>query len=182
MTHSKLRSMAECAIFAAILCMLSPVGIKIGPVPITLASFAVMLCGVVLDWKRALISVFVYLALGLFLPVFSGGHTGVTALPGPTGGYIWSFLLMIPIIRGFAGAPVRHRATLYLTAFIGCAVATALCYLCGTLQYAALSGKTISEVIAVCVLPFIVPDMIKAVVASVLGVTVREILKTAGLL
>ncbi len=182
MRHSKLRFMVECAVFAAVLCALSPVAVPMGPIPFTLQVFAVLLCGVVLPWRQALVSVLVYLALGLFLPIFSGGNTGLTALPGLTGGYIWSFVLMIPVIRGLAGAPLRHKGLAIPVAFAGCLLAIALCYLCGTLQFSLLSGRTFAQSLAVCVIPFIWMDLLKAVAASVLGVSLRQVLQKSGLL
>ena len=78
--------MLICAIFAALLCICSPISIPIGAIPISLLLFAVLLCALVLPWRLSTLSVLIFLLLGLWLPVFSGGHTGITALPGPTGG------------------------------------------------------------------------------------------------
>ena len=95
----KLRTMLPCAIFAAILCIVSPLSVPIGAVPLTLMLFGVMLCAVVLPWQQSGLSVLLFLLLSLCgLPVFSGGNSGITALPGPTGGYIWSLLLVTPRI------------------------------------------------------------------------------------
>ena len=100
MKHTKIQKLTTCAVFAAILCLLSPIALPLGgPVPFALQIFGVMLCAVTLDWATGQISVLVYLLLGLFLPIFSGGNTGLSASPGPTGGYIWSYLLMVPVIH-----------------------------------------------------------------------------------
>ena len=60
------------ALMTAVLSVLSPLSIPIGPVPVTLATFAVCLTVTVLGGKRGTISYLVYLLLGLVgLPIFS---------------------------------------------------------------------------------------------------------------
>ena len=182
MTHEKLLRMTSAAIFAAILCVLSPIAIPLsGPIPFAMQIFAVMLCAVTLDWAGAQLSVLVYLLIGLFLPLFSGGNTGVTALPGPTGGYIWSYLLMVPVIRCFRAIAIRGRWAEYALAFAGCLLSIALCYSCGTAQFALVTGRTFAEALAVCVVPFIGFDLLKAAAASVLGVTLAHRLLKNGI-
>ncbi len=181
-THQALTRMCVCAVFAAMLCVICPIAIPIGPIPITLSVFAVMLCGVVLDLPYALGAIVVYLVLGLFLPVFSGGKTGLAAFPGPTGGYIWSYLLMIPVIRGLLSFHRRGQLSEYLLAFFGCVAATGVCYLCGTVQFSLLSGRSFGESVAVCVTPFIGFDLLKALTAATLGVPLRQLLRSMRLI
>lgn len=169
--------MLRCALFAALLCVCSPIAIYIGPIPLTLQTFAVLLCAVSLPGKEAFVSVLVYLLLSLCgLPLFSGGHSGITALPGPTGGYIWSFLLMIPTVWALVRLHVKHRALEYLCAFAGCLAALLVCYACGTLQYSLLAGVGYAQALSVCVLPFLLPDLIKALAASILGTLTKRLL------
>lgn len=178
MTHEKLLRMTTAAIFAAILCVLSPIAIPLsGPIPFAMQIFAVMLCAVTLDWGTAQLAVLVYLGLGLFLPIFSGGNTGLSAIPGPTGGYIWSYLLMVPVIALFRRIPVKKRGLEYLLAFGGCVAGMALCYLCGTVQFSLVSGNSFGKSLSVCVVPFIGFDLLKAAAAAVLGVEMRHILR-----
>ena len=174
--------MGICAVFAAILCICSPVAIPIGPIPITLSVFAVMLCAVVLPWQYATGAILVYLVLGLFLPVFSGGNTGLAAFPGPTGGYIWSYLLMVPVIRSVISLPLRGKLSAYLLAFAGCTASLLVCYACGTLQFSLLTGRSFGESVAVCVIPFIGFDLLKAAAAAALGVCLRNLLRRMRLL
>lgn len=181
MKHTKTEKLTTCSVFAAVLCLLSPVALPVGgPVPFALQIFGVMLCAVTLDWGIAQISVLVYLLLGLFLPIFSGGNTGLTAIPGPTGGYIWSYLLMVPVIRLFRVLPVRRRWAEYALALVGCVLATGICYLCGTAQFSLVTENSFAASLSVCVVPFIWFDLVKAAVAAVLGVELRRILGKSG--
>lgn len=179
-SHAYLVRLILCALFAAVLCICSSLSIPVGPIPFSMGIFAVMLCAVVLDWKSALAAVFVYLALGLFLPIFSGGRTGVAAIPGPTGGYIWSYLLMVPLI-GWIGGRSRRMPGALLTSALGCAAAILVCYLCGTVQYSLFAGVSLQKALAVCVIPFVPYDLLKALIASLLGVSLRRILNRMGL-
>lgn len=171
----KTKTITECAIFTALLCIFSPISFPVGPVPITLALFAVMLAAVVLGVKKGVASVITYILLGAIgLPVFSGAHGGVQVLLGPTGGYLWSYVLLAAIAGAFSGIKSDVRPFNFIFAFIGCVVGTAVCYICGTLQYMVLSGKNFTDLLAVCVYPFIPLDLVKAVCATLLGVSVRN--------
>ena len=78
---SKTLFLTRAALLAAVLCILAPISIPIGPVPITLGVFAVMLAGTILNWKEAGAAVLVYLLLGVIgLPVFSSGKSGPAVL------------------------------------------------------------------------------------------------------
>jgi biotin transport system substrate-specific component len=73
------------------------------PVPITGQTFAVLLVGGALGLRRGFLAVALYLALGLFLPFYAGGASGLdtyvtraaggTLIYGATGGYLLGFLL-----------------------------------------------------------------------------------------
>lgn len=64
------------------------------PVPVTGQTFAVLLVGAVLGRWRGTAAVLAYLAEGAAgLPVFAGGLSGPAVLVGPTGGYLFGFVL-----------------------------------------------------------------------------------------
>jgi biotin transport system substrate-specific component len=91
----KIRNMVFTAVFAAVLCVVSPLTIPIGPIPLSLATFAIYLAASTLDWKYGTLSVVVYVALGLVgLPVFSRFEGGIQKLVGPSGGFIAGYILM----------------------------------------------------------------------------------------
>lgn len=176
MKQNKLKIMLECCVFAALLCIFSPLAIYFGPVPITLSLFFVMLCGVILPWRQSLLSVLLYLLLGLVgLPVFAGGVSGVTAFPGPTGGYLWSFAVVAPMISLLSQQTPLARIG-PVGAAIGCLAGVLLCYSCGTLQFVLLTGSSVGRALSVCVVPFLLPDAGKTAAAAVVGYAVRRIL------
>ena len=97
----KVKTMVICAIFAAILCVFSVLTIPIGPVPISMGILGVMLTAIILGPKKGTIAVIVYILLGAVgLPIFSGFKGGFQVLLGPTGGYIWSYII-VALFIGF---------------------------------------------------------------------------------
>ncbi len=145
------------ALFTALLCICSQISITIGPVPINLAVFAVFLSGALLPPVYAFSGGLAYLLLGgIGLPVFAGMNGGISALIGPTGGYLVAYPLM-----AWAFSMVRKEATM-ISYIIGVLISLLICYGLGTVYFSQLSGMSITESLAVCVIPFILPDLGKA--------------------
>ena len=83
------------AMMTALLCVLAPMSVPIGPVPITLATMVIYFMVYVLGPWMGTCSVCLYIFLGAIgLPVFSGFVGGLGKLAGPTGGYIAGYILM----------------------------------------------------------------------------------------
>ncbi|MBP3837495.1 MAG: biotin transporter BioY, partial [Pyramidobacter sp.] len=71
MEHERLRNMTATALMTALLCVLGPVMVPIGPVPISLQVLCVFLCVAVLGMRRGTVAVVLYLLIGFAgLPVF----------------------------------------------------------------------------------------------------------------
>ena len=92
----------------ALTSILAQIAIPLWPVPITGQTFAVLFVGATLGVTRAVLSMVLYLAIGLLgLPVFApqanGCHiTGLAALLGPTGGYLIGFILAAAFVGWLA--------------------------------------------------------------------------------
>ena len=75
--------MAAAALMTAVTCVLAPLSVPIGPVPISLTNLAIYFSLYLLGWKWGAASYLVYMLIGMTgLPVFSGftgglGHLGV---------------------------------------------------------------------------------------------------------
>lgn len=174
------RTLAQSALFAALLCVLSPLAVPVGPVPVTLAVFAVLLTGIVLEWRRAGLAVLTYMLIGLVgLPVFSGGGSGFGVFAGPTGGYLWCYPLMAVLVSVVCR---RWKKNAYAGAALGSMLALMLCYFTGTMQFALLMNCSVSHAVGICVWPFIGFDILKTAAAAFLGVRIRARLQMAGLL
>ena len=80
--------MSVTALMAAAMCVLGPLTVPIGAIPISLANFVICLTAWLLGPKFGTLSVAVYLLIGLVgVPVFSGYGAGIAKLAGPTGGF-----------------------------------------------------------------------------------------------
>ena len=162
----KTRDMIFTAVFAAVLCAVSPFVIPIGPIPLSLASFAVYLAAAVLNWKYGTLSVVIYVALGLVgLPVFSGFTGGLPKLIGPTGGFIVGYILAALVI-GLILARSHHKKWLYPAAM---AIGTVVLYVCGLSWYVYVTGSTLTAAFVACVVPFLPGDAVKIILASVIA-------------
>ena len=94
MNKNKLKGMVFAALFAALTAAVAwfKIPLPFTPVPITLQTLMVLLSGAMLGAYYGALSMIIYLAVGAIgLPVFAGGGSGVGALLGPTGGYLFSY-------------------------------------------------------------------------------------------
>lgn len=171
---NKTRTMTETALMAAVMCILGPLALPIGPVPISLATLAVLLAAYITGPLKGAAACLIYLALGTVgLPVFSGFQGGVAKIAGPTGGYLLGYVFLALI----AGWFIHHFYDKIWLQFAGMCIGTAVLYIFGTLWLAHVAGLSFNEALATGVLPFIPGDVIKMAVAIVLGRAVNKRLR-----
>ena len=175
------KQIALVGLMAAIICVLAPFAlpIPISPVAISLGTLAIYFVLTVLGLKLGTVSVIVYILLGLVgLPVFTGFTGGPGKLFGPTGGYIIGYLFMAPICGFF----IDRWGDKFLPSFLGMVLGTAVLYLFGSLWLAYQASYTLPQAFMAGVVPYIPGDLIKLILAMVLGRQVRKRLKRAGLI
>ena len=81
------------SVFTALTVIGGYIAIPLGPVPIVLSNFVIILSGLLLGSRKGAAVAFTYLLLGtLGLPVFAGGASGLARILGPTGGYLLGYL------------------------------------------------------------------------------------------
>ena len=171
--------MAVTALMAAVMCVLGPLTVPIGAVPISLANFVICLTAWLLGPKFGTLSVAVYLCIGLIgVPVFSGYGAGLAKIAGPTGGSLVGYLLLALIgglfIEKSKGNPVVSG--------IGLVLGDAACYVLGTAWFVFQMQCELGYALSVCVYPFIALDLAKIVVSCVVGALLRKRLVQAGVL
>lgn len=148
------------ALFTAITCILSQVTVAVFPIPFTLQTFAVALCGFYLPAKWALASTAVYAAIGACgLPVFSGFKGGFQVLIGPTGGFIFGFVFMAWLCS-LAFRRAKKVQTILL-ALAGLAV----CHILGVAQFSLVSGTPVLTAVLTASLPFLLKDVLSVLAA-----------------
>lgn len=159
------------AIFAAIICIAAPVSVQIGPIPITLATFAIYLAGAMLGGKRGMIAVIVYIMLGAVgLPVFSNFNGGFTALLGPTGGYIIGYIPLVLLTGIFSDMNSKKHWTM----IIGMLLGTVALYTFGTAWFMIMTSSSLGRALALCALPFIPGDALKIACVSAIAIPLKS--------
>ena len=166
----KTKDLILSGLFAAMLCISSVIIIPIGTIPVTLSVFAIALISTTLPAKCAFFSIVVYIFAGLLgLPVFAGFNSGFSALIGPSGGYIWSYLFF-PLIAG-----KRKQAASKATIMLRLSLAMALMYIMATVQFVIVQSVTFYQAALVCVLPFIIFDIAKIFLATIISDRLQKI-------
>ena len=184
------RQLALCGVMAAVLCVIAPISLPIGPISITGATFAIYLTVYLLGGLWGTVSVLVYLLVGFAgLPVFSNYMGGATRLVGPTGGYLVGYLPMALLagfvvqwaFRRFGGQDGKGWIAVAVQ-LLGLVLGTAVLYAFGTAWYCFQAGVELQKALAACVFPFIPFDLLKMAAALLVGVPVRRQLERARLL
>jgi len=165
----KTADMAYTALFSVLIAVCSWISIP-AVVPFTLQTFAVFCALGLLGGKRGTLSVLVYVILGAVgIPVFAGFTGGIGVLFGATGGYIMGFLcsaLIYWLITRLFG----NKTAVIVIAMLSGLLA---CYLLGTAWFMAVYAHSAGAVgltaaLGWCVLPFVIPDLVKIALAAVL--------------
>ncbi len=167
------RDMIYVALMAVVIALCSWISVP-SVVPFTMQTFAVFCALLLLGGRRGFLAVALYILLGAFgLPVFSGFRGGIGVLLGPTGGYIVGFLLAallyLMLEKSFPALPLLIAGLL-------------VCYLFGTLWFVYVyssGGKEIGfgAALGFCVVPYLLPDAIKLLLAFVLAGRVKKAVK-----
>lgn len=163
------------ALVAAVLCVLAPLSIPVGPIPLSLATLVIYLSVYLLGWQWGTVCVLVYILLGAVgVPVFSSFTGGLGALLGPTGGYIAGYILLALL----SGLAVEHSDRLWVH-LLGMIAGTAALYILGTAWFCFQNGATVGTALSKCVWIFIPGDLLKMAAACCLGPLLRRRLKQA---
>lgn len=173
-----IQQLTAVGVMNGIMCILAPLTIPVGPVPISLMNLILFLALYILGRNRAIGSYLTYLLLGMVgLPVFSGFTSGPGTLFGPTGGYLIGFLPMLYVTGTLLERFCRRRWSCFGAMLCGCV----LCDLFGTLWLSIQSNLDFGAAMAAGVLPFIPGDLAKIAAAAWVGPQIRRQLRRANL-
>ena len=178
------RELVLCALCTAVICILSPISVPLaGEVPISLATFAIMLSGILIGGKLASLSVITYVLLGsVGVPVFAGWTGGIGITLGMTGGYIIGYIPMA-FITGFLYFRYgRNKSGLskYAVMFVSMFLSTAVLYTLGTAWFIVYTKMTLAASMAACVIPFLPGDLIKIVAIMLVAPPIEVALKRSA--
>ncbi|MEF9841560.1 MAG: biotin transporter BioY [Raoultibacter sp.] len=170
---SRTRSLAFCGLSIALMAVSAWVSIPFGPVPFTLQTFIMVFALLVLTPRECLAAIGGYLLIGAVgLPVFSSMRGGIGVLAGPTGGFLWGFLIgaamalvFLHFTKHFAEQGAKKAFAINLGAALIFMVIT---YLIGWAQLMVVAAMGPGAAFAAAIAPFIVIDIVK--VAAAVGI------------
>ena len=175
-TKTKTYDLAYIAIFAVLIAICSWISIPM-TVPFTLQTFGVFMAVGVLGGKRGSLAVLVYILLGAIgVPVFANFTGGIGILLNNTGGYIIGFFFSAIVMWAMESLWGKSPVVQILSMIVGLIV----CYAMGTAWFMVVYTKTsgavgLGTVLGWCVIPFIIPDLVKIALAFVLSRRVRKL-------
>lgn len=169
----KTKHLVYAALFAALIAVGAQIRVPLGPVPFTLQVPMVLLCGMLLGKKYGLIAVVVYLGVGLVgVPVFAGSGGFGTVL-SPTFGFILGFIPGV-VVTALGGNEKYGKMILF--SILGMIVI----FICGVLYFAMIMNTVIGtpmgikEVLMVAVVPFLIKDILLAVLTVIFAKTLTQ--------
>jgi len=165
-------------VLASLMAALTAVGaylhVPIGPVPIVLSGLFVLLSGLLLGSRWGLASMALYLLVGAIgMPVFAGGKGGFPHFFGPTGGYLFGYVLAAWLTGALSE---RFRGLLMGDIFAVVAGSIAI-YLLGVPWLKFVTQMSWTKALVVGMVPFLIGDAVKASVALGLARAVRPMLR-----
>ncbi len=175
------------SVSAALITICSWISIPLGPVPFTLQTLGILAVMLTVGGRRGTIAILVYLALGAVgVPVFAGFKGGIMSFIGPTGGFLIGFvfgalvywLLEKLFLKKLMTTPVKT----WIFGMLGFVVFEVVMYIVGVIWfmtvYAAQTGPVgLATVMSWCVIPFIIPDIVKMVVAVLTGERASKLIR-----
>jgi len=170
--NNKIKIISKIAVSCALVCAISPLSITIGIIPFSLSIFIIFLASALNKPYQSLLVVILYILIGVIgVPVFSNFSSGFGVILGPTGGYIIGYIPAAFIISFLIE---RHKDNIVYY-FISMILALIVCYLIGTIWYSILVKISFFKAFKVCVLPFILIDMAKIIIASISANRINKI-------
>ncbi len=167
------------------------IAVPLWPVPVTGQTFAVLSVGLVCGWRIGGAALLLYLVEGaLGLPFFAQGKSGWATVIGPSGGYIWGFVLAAALVgwlaeRGWDRSVPRTALAMLLgnvVLYVPGLIWLALFYAGPGQDYIAATGAETAwgAAIAAGLTPFLLGDLLKLLLAAALIPAAWALLKKRG--
>ena len=142
------------------------------PAPVTASTFVLGLTAYILSPKQTFTVILVYILLGAAgLPVFASGTAGVSKLVGPTGGFIFAWLIAYPVLSAVKGAEPNLKR--YIIANLLTAVP--ITYAGGLISMYLVLQVSLWQALTMAVFPFVFSGVVKVVASAILGVKLNSI-------
>lgn len=167
------------SVSAALITVCSWISIPIGAIPFTLQTMAILAVMLTAGGRRGTAAIAVYLAMGACgLPVFAGFKGGMASFAGPTGGFLIGFVFAALVYwlmeKAFFKRLMTTTVKTWIFGVINSLIFEIVMYTVGVIWfmtvYAAQTGPIgLATVMSLCVIPFIIPDVVKLAAAVIIG-------------
>ena len=156
-----IKGITKNAIYLAILCAIGMFAIPFGDkVKVSLQLLIVFIIGLTAtSFVDTLIITGLYLALGMFLPIYAGFNAGIS----PTFGYVISFVVISFPLYFLYKLPIKND---FLRMGLACFVSLIICYIIGTLFLMFYLNLSIEKALLFSVVPYIPFDIAKIIIAT----------------
>lgn len=184
MKKSKLSIQDMCMIGAstAIIAIMAQISIPMPlGVPMTMQTFAITFAAIVLGAKDSTIASLLYVLLGAIgVPVFANFTGGFDKVIGPTGGFLISFPIMALLIGLGMDLHTKNKTQSIVAMISGIVLGTIVNYIVGIVWFCVVMDSSFAVGFEACVLPFIPTAILKAILAVIVGLPVRKVVKRAA--
>ncbi len=175
MSKINIRQMTLISLFAALTAVGAFISIPIGPVPITLQTLFTLLAAMTLGSVMGMSSQIIYVMLGVIgLPVFAGFKAGIGILFGPTGGFLFGFIISAYVIGRITEAKKEKNFFYYFLAGLSGMV---IIYTTGITQLSLVTGIGVKKALMVGMFPFLPGDILKIIAASFIASKLKIVIK-----
>lgn len=173
--------MASASLFASLTALGAFIAIPAGPVMITLQTFIVILAAILLGPKIGSLSQIIYISIGLIgIPVFSGFTGGLQSFLKPSFGFLIGFIFASYAIGKFLYAKnIFSFKYIFLASLLGSIIIYifGLPYMYLILNVIMNLNLSLMDVIKMGCLIFLPGDLLKSVLASIIGFKLLPIVK-----
>ena len=174
-------AMVQIALCTALICVSAQLAIPLPiGVPFTLQVLMVMLTALILKPLYSVISLLLYVLLGVVgLPVFSGAKSGIGTILSPTGGFIIGFVLaafFVSLLKGVLGRKLGGKLTVVRYIIVTVIIGIPVMYIPGIALYMVYTGADLVSAIVTLTSVFILLDIAKCVIASLIAVLLNKAL------
>lgn len=179
MRRTRIHSIAYCGLAIALLAVSNLFTIPLGPVPFTLETMVLVIILCTLSPGEAIACVACFLLMGAFgLPVFSGMRGGLSVLTGPTGGFLFGFLVGMAVAAPLRAFLLKLKPDGWMADIVSAVVLLVISYALGWAQLMVVAGMGPGAAFLAACAPFIIPDAIKIAVGIMVA---RAVTRALGL-
>ncbi len=175
MSKINIRQMTLISLFAALTAVGAFISIPIYPVPFSLQTLFTLLAAMTLGSVMGASSQIIYVMLGVIgLPVFAGFKAGIGILFGPTGGFLFGFIISAYVIGKIIELKKENNVFYYFMAGV---IGTTILDITGITQLSLVTDMGIKKALMVGMLPFLPGDILKIIAASFIASKLRPIIE-----